>query len=165
MVKMFVSWSHKDEQLKDRLLDNLRTQLRIREVEFRWWQDSHLLPGEKWTDEILSKVTEADGALHLISPDFLASDFIRHHELKAFLTDSKFTIPVMLRDVPLSGEQITWLTLDARQIFSLHGTDFSSISGQHRVDKFTSQLASQMVERVKRLRNRRLGDTEDEWKK
>ncbi len=151
MVKLFVSYSHKDSLLKERLLDNLETQLKIRDFEYSWWHDSHLLPGEEWEEEILHKAAEADGALHLISPNFLGSDFIRDNEIKVFLEEPKFTIPVMLRKVPLKDHRIDWLTLDRRQIFTLDGADFSSIRGTNRIDEFTGKLASQMIDRIENL--------------
>jgi formylglycine-generating enzyme required for sulfatase activity len=45
------------------------------------WDDSRIQPGDIWLDEIEQALARAQVALLLVSPDFLASDFIRRKEL------------------------------------------------------------------------------------
>jgi hypothetical protein len=81
--KIFISYSHKDEEWKDRLLIHLRVLERKGMVDL--WDTSRIQPGSKWVDDIAKAIKEANIALLLISPDFLASDFIVQRELPVLL--------------------------------------------------------------------------------
>ena len=64
--------------------------------------DSFILPGEEWKGEILTQLAEADYVVQLISPSFLASDFIRDYEIPGVgEAPEKKTLPVMPVDALL----------------------------------------------------------------
>lgn len=79
--KVFVSYSHVD---KDYLID-LKRHFKpfLKEIDF--WDDSKILPGQKWKDEIRQAINETKVAILLVSTDFLGSDFISTNELPPLL--------------------------------------------------------------------------------
>lgn len=151
-ARIFLSWSHADEALKDILVRMLVPQLRLSErkdLAFSWWEDSHIRIGEEWRREILSRIDEADYSLQLISPSFLTSDFIVTEEIPPFLGEQRGCLPVSLVHVPLSDPWIEWHGLNAKQVFSLNGKSFQQVRNANR-QRFVAELAAQIRERVLR---------------
>lgn len=72
-INIFVSYSHKDKKLKDKLLSQL-SPLRHQGV-IKSWDDQQIAAGSEWDKEILKHFNEADIILCLISPDFIDSDY------------------------------------------------------------------------------------------
>jgi hypothetical protein len=99
-LKVFISYSRKDEALKDMLLEHLRVLERFRGVKV--WTDAEIPPGAMWREEIDRAMATTDVALLLISAAFLASDFIQTAELPELLKRQTRTglvvIPVILRE-------------------------------------------------------------------
>ncbi|NEP19240.1 MAG: toll/interleukin-1 receptor domain-containing protein, partial [Leptolyngbya sp. SIO4C1] len=98
-LKVFISYSHKDEVLKDEVLRHLR--ILQREGEINTWQDQDIEAGTEWATEIKENLEKAQIVLLLITSNFLASDYCyetemqravqRHHEGTARV------IPIILK--------------------------------------------------------------------
>lgn len=72
-AKVFFSYSHQDEELRDQLEVQL-TMLK-REGLIDAWHDRRLRAGDELNLEINKNLTESDVILLLVSPDFLASTY------------------------------------------------------------------------------------------
>jgi TIR domain len=99
MDTLFLSYSHKDEVLRDQLETQL-TMLKRQGV-ISVWHDRRLIAGDH-VDEVISKQLEAaDIILLLVSPDFLASEYCYSVEMTRALerhaAGEARVIPVILR--------------------------------------------------------------------
>jgi SOS-response transcriptional repressor LexA len=111
-LRVFVSYSHKDERHRERL-DISLAQLRRNDL-ISTWHDRKILPGEEWDREIDESLDNADLVLLLVSPDFLASDYAYSREMVRALerhqSQSAMVVPIILRpsdwpNSPLSSLQ------------------------------------------------------------
>ncbi|MBL7794078.1 MAG: leucine-rich repeat domain-containing protein [Saprospiraceae bacterium] len=96
--KLFISYSHKDEEAMKELDKFLGPLERKGEIEI--WTDRKILPGQKWKDEILKALNSADLTLLLVSANFLDSDFINDEEIpRAFQrreAEGTHVVPIIL---------------------------------------------------------------------
>jgi TIR domain len=99
-LKVFISYSHADEALKDELLKHLSPLKRMNLIEE--WHDRKLKAGEEWDRSISRNLESADIILLLVSIDFVNSKYCYDIELdKALeLHDQKkaTVIPIILRN-------------------------------------------------------------------
>ena len=97
--EVFISYSHEDESWKERLRSHLRVMERRGTAVF--WDTSDLEPGADWATEIEKAVSQSDIAVLLISPSFLASDYVVTNELPALLKrrhkEGLAVVPVLVR--------------------------------------------------------------------
>jgi len=106
---VFLSYSHKDEDWKNRL----RTQLKVLEQlgTFVVWDDRRIDAGDTWYDAIRVAMDDAEVAVCLISADYLASDFCVKEEipylLKRRTEQGMRLLPVLLRPCP--WKFVPWL--------------------------------------------------------
>jgi hypothetical protein len=86
-TKVFVSYSHEDARFLKRLKVFIKPLERNHDVDF--WDDSRILSGEDWREEIKKAIDSCKVAVLLISADFVASDFINTDELPPLLKTAK----------------------------------------------------------------------------
>eukprot|EP01031_Cornospumella_fuschlensis_P005167 gene5167-6446_t len=67
---VFISASHFDVEWRERL----KAYLADHSGEFEWWDDSRILPGEKWAEKIDEAISRAAVAVLLISSNYVESD-------------------------------------------------------------------------------------------
>jgi TIR domain len=100
-IKLFCSYSHRDEHLRDELAKHLK--LLERQGLVRTWHDRQIGAGDLWKQAIDKNLEEADIILLLISADFLASDYCFDIEMKIALerhaAGKALVVPVILRPV------------------------------------------------------------------
>jgi hypothetical protein len=85
-TRVFISYSHADENWLKRLQVHLRPLTRDKSVVF---DDTLIEPGEKWREKIDQALLDADVAVLLVSADFFGSDFIATTELPPLLAVAK----------------------------------------------------------------------------
>ena len=113
---MFVSYSYRDANWRDKfsvMLAPLTSALEL-------WSDRQELVGDKWREQLDAAIARSDAALLLISPDFLASDFIMEHELPALIQHGVPLVCVPVRPSLASTvkmlEEVEWAHDPARPL-------------------------------------------------
>jgi class 3 adenylate cyclase len=84
---VFISYSHKDKVWLKRLQTHLKPYERLGKIAA--WDDEKLRTGTEWKPQITAAIDNAQVAVLLVSPSFLASDFIASKELPPLLTKAK----------------------------------------------------------------------------
>jgi hypothetical protein len=131
-IKLFYSYAHKDEELRDELETHLN--LLQRQGVISVWHDRKIEIGTEWKDAIDDNLKAADIILLLISADFLASNYCFDIEMRCAMerheSKSAVVIPISLRPCD---------TIDA-DFMKLQGLpkDFKPVTKwTHRDDAFT----------------------------
>ncbi|NJK41326.1 MAG: toll/interleukin-1 receptor domain-containing protein [Acaryochloridaceae cyanobacterium SU_2_1] len=128
-IKVFISYSHRDDELKTAFMTHLANLKRQQKINA--WSDRAIEGGEEWDTHIKQQLESAQIILLLISPDFMASDYCYDIEMQRAIArhdaGTARVIPVILRptdwkDSPFSklkalpndGKPVTqWSDLDS----------------------------------------------------
>jgi hypothetical protein len=79
--KVFVSYSHLDKEF----LKDIQRHFKPFFSHIDFWDDTKILPGQKWKEEIKIAIDQCKVGILLVSTDFLGSDFISTDELPPLL--------------------------------------------------------------------------------
>jgi internalin A len=127
-ASVFVSYSHKDESLRDELETQLKILQRLGVISI--WHDRRILPGTDWAAEIDMRIERAKIILLLISADFIASDYCWGIEMTRAMerhdAGEATVVPVMLRECEWDGapfEKLHGLPKDMKAVTSFDNRD------------------------------------------
>ena len=86
-ASVFISYAHADNEPPKRWLNRLLEHLTplIRQEDLAVWSDRQLKIGDEWNPEIQQQLGAAKVAVLLVSPAFLASQYITNSELPVLL--------------------------------------------------------------------------------
>ncbi len=83
MADVFISYCRKDASFLERLLLTLKGYgLTVCDT---CWRDQSVRPGQDWAQELQDALASARLGILMVTPDFLASDFIKQHELPVLM--------------------------------------------------------------------------------
>jgi hypothetical protein len=143
IVDIGVTWATEDKDLDRKFLELLNVRLqRHGNYDYALWSSLDLINGLDFKDEIMSNLKQRPFALALVSPAWVASDFVWKFEWPIIQTKTLFAVgiePIQLRpgrlDHPITKKQI--FRYDGIKCFSeMPGRD-----GQRRfVDAYTEAL-------------------------
>jgi len=141
---LFICYSHKDKTQKDALMTHLKSLAESKTIQI--WHDNDIETGDVWEEEILHQIAISKMAILLISPNFLASEYIRRTEIPHLCQDKqKKIMPVLIK--PCKWDSID--SLKDLQIFPPNGNPLWPDGAK---DSFTphSELA-EITSRIERL--------------
>src|SRR5262245_18723081 len=120
-VRVFYSYAHEDEELRNELEKHLR--LLQRQGIIQPWHDREITAGRDWAGAIDDNLEKAELILLLISSDFLDSDYCYDIEMKRALARHEageaWVVPIHLRPVDWKNAPFTHLQAlptDARSV-------------------------------------------------
>ena len=98
MTKGFISYAHDDHAEFEEICTHLAPLEHVFQIDF--WRDKRIVPGNYWTQKIADAIQDASVHLLLVTPRFLASNYILHNELPAI--NAKYhagdlVLPVILK--------------------------------------------------------------------
>ena len=155
VVRYFISYAREDGRLKDQLMKGLEPFLKIaKDYRFAAWDDAEILPGEDWHAAIQRAIARCQFGLLLVSPEFLASEYIRAKELPAFVSPNlaspeatKRAIPVALKSLLFDGN-VDLKGLERVQVF--HDPDGKAFA-ERSTDKTRYDFARELFQRIVRV--------------
>ncbi|MEA5449842.1 COR domain-containing protein [Leptolyngbya sp. CCNP1308] len=127
-LRLFFSYSHKDDLLREQLETHLK--LLQRQGLIQPWHDRRILPGDDWAGEIDDNLNRADIILLLVSADFIASDYCYDIEMNRAMErheagDAR-VIPIILRPVDWRGtpfNKLSWLPQNGEPVVQWEDRD------------------------------------------
>jgi hypothetical protein len=109
-LKVFISYSHKDDQSRQEL-DKWLSVLKDKDFIDSWF-DGDVIPGERLMDKITKEMEKADVIILMLSQDYLASYFCKEEMKFALSSPQKKAIPIILREC-------TWLDTGCKELLAL----------------------------------------------
>ncbi|MEH2242791.1 TIR domain-containing protein [Nostoc sp.] len=113
-VELFISYSHRDEELRQQLDKHLASLKRQKVIDS--WHDHKIEAGMEWAKQIDDNLNKADIILLLISPDFIFSNYCSEIEveqaIKRHEAGEAIVVPIILEPCDW-----TWLPFSKYQAF------------------------------------------------
>lgn len=145
-VQVFISHSHEDQELVQRLLRRLVPVARARLGIDVWTSDS-ITAGETWSDVLADRIAKASIFILCMSPDYLASEFCYNVELPAIKqrvrSSDGLIIPVIM------SECAWWGFVDDFQVVPTHQGRVLPISNWRRQEDGLFQATAQVIEGIR----------------
>jgi hypothetical protein len=143
---IFISYSHKDEDWKDRLVTQLAVLERQGHVDL--WDDTRIGAGAQWYENIQKSMAAAKAVVLLVSANFLTSNFILTEEVPRLLQRRKeeglAIFPVIVK--PCAWQTVEWLS--QMQVRPKKGKPLSSHASSKK-DEALAQIVTEVYERFK----------------
>lgn len=144
-IEVFYSYSHKDEELRERLETHLA--LLKRQGVIDDWHDRRIGAGTEWAGQIDRYLKSSQIILLLISADFLASNYCWDIEMTQALErhekgDAR-VIPIILRSVDLTGapfSKLQALPKDAKPVNTWSDQDAAFTNIAQGIRKVAEEL-------------------------
>ncbi|WP_345940593.1 SUMF1/EgtB/PvdO family nonheme iron enzyme [Nostoc sp. UIC 10630] len=152
-LKVFISYSHADESLKNELVNHL-TMLKRQGV-ISTWDDREIPPGGEWDRQINENLNTADIILLLVSSDFIRSEYcwsvevtkaVERHEAR-----EACVIPIILRSVAWQSPPLARL-----QALPKNAQPVTSSAWHNRDEAFTNvaegiKVAAEQLSKAKAI--------------
>ena len=144
---VFVSYSHKDEHWKDRLVTHLGVLHHQGLLDL--WDDRRIGAGEDWYQEIQEAMAAASVAVLLVSANFLTSRFILNEEVPHLLEcrekEGLRIFPIIVK--PCAWQTVRWLS--RIQCRPKDGRPLSA-GDEHQIDADLAAIAREVHDLLKR---------------
>jgi len=155
LMKLFFSYAHKDETLRDTLATHLA--LLKRQGIITTWHDRDITAGTEWAQVIDNNLNTGDIILLLISADFIHSDYCYDTEMQCALErhhkGEARVIPILLR--PCDWEDAPFGKLQALPV--AHGAGLKPVTQWRDQDEAFTAIAQGIRKAVQELRKARVG--------
>jgi hypothetical protein len=147
--QVFISYSHKDKKWCDDLHTHLKPYLHGGSIVS--WSDQQIRPGSQWFTEIKTALTNTKVAVLLVTPDFIASDFIHEYELGPLLKEAEEG-GVRILWIPVRESAYMETTLQKYQAVIDPGKPLAGMSTANR-DHAWATICGEIKKAVKVLSN------------
>lgn len=96
----FISYAHEDHAVFLRLCVHIKALGHA--FGFRIWHDQRITGGTRWNDRIRTEIENSQIFIALVTNDYLASEYIRDHELPAMIErynkNNALILPIIYRE-------------------------------------------------------------------
>ncbi len=148
MVRIFISYSHADENYRHEFGKHLESLKHQKIVEI--WHDRSITPGQEWSDSINTELNRSDIILLLISSDFISSNYCYEIEMNLAISRHEsgdaVVIPVILRpcdwtDLPFGRFQAA--TKDGKPVVKYPSLDDAFLEITQNIKAIAKKLSKE----------------------
>jgi hypothetical protein len=156
-VELFISYSHRDEELRQQLDKHLASLKRQKVIEA--WHDRKIEAGMDWAKQIDNNLNKADIILLLISPDFIFSNYCSEIEMEQAIkrheAGEAIVVPIILEPCDWS-----WFPFSKYQAFPKNAKPISTWTNANEAFLDVIQGIRTVAERLFEQRQQKLKDKE-----
>jgi CheY-like chemotaxis protein len=138
---VFISYSHKDLKWLHRITTHL--QVLVRNSPITIWDDTKIKTGTKWKTEIKEALSSAQAAILLVTPDFLASNFINNIEL-----------PFIFKAAKKKGLTVFWVAVKPSMYEETYIAEFQAANnpGKPLISLSSAKVDQEIVQICKKVK-------------